>query len=159
MKRIALAAVAGAHGVRGEVRLKLFTDSVDNLKRHKNVFIGDNKYRVEGVRPGPSGAVARLSGVDDRSAAEALRGTLVEVDREDLPPLEDGEYYHADLVGLACVDGDGRQVGTVAAVENYGAGDLLEVEAPDGKCFLIPFRTGIADLDGDRILLDPAFLA
>jgi 16S rRNA processing protein RimM len=103
--------------------------------------------------------VARLEGVADRSAAEALRGSLVEVDRSALPPLEEGEYYHADLIGLPCVDAEGRELGSVAAVENYGAGDLLEVEAPDGKRSLIPFKSGIADLEGDRIVLDPEFLA
>jgi 16S rRNA processing protein RimM len=111
------------------------------------------------VRPAPFGAVVRLSGVDDRTAAESLRGSLVEVDRSALPPLEDGEYYHADLIGLSCVDGDGREVGKVTAVENYGAGDLLEVQTGDGKLSLIPFKPGIADLDGERIVLDPEFLA
>ena len=76
-----------------------------------------------------------------------------------MPPLEDGEYYHADLVGLPCVDRDGGEIGTVAAVENYGAGDLLEVELDDGRKTLIPFRPGIADLDGERVVLDPEFLA
>jgi 16S rRNA processing protein RimM len=159
LKRIALAAVAGAHGVKGELRLKLFTDSVENLKRHSAVFVGGIERKLESVRAGSSGAVARLEGVADRSAAEALRGSLVEVDRSALPPLEEGEYYHADLIGLPCVDAEGRELGSVAAVENYGAGDLLEVEAPDGKRSLIPFKSGIADLEGDRIVLDPEFLA
>jgi 16S rRNA processing protein RimM len=159
LQRIALAAVAGAHGVKGELRLKLFTDSVENLKRHKRVFIGDSERMLESVRPAPSGAVARIDGIDDRSAAEALRGSLIEVDRSVLPPLEDGEYYHADLIGLACFDSTGAEVGRVAAVENYGAGDLLDVETADGKRSLIPFRPGIADLESDRIVIDPEFLA
>ena len=159
MKRVALAAVAGAHGVKGELRLKLFTDSVENLKPHSTLFVGGIERKLESVRAGPSGAVARFEGVADRSAAEALRGSLVEVDRDSLPPLEDGEYYHADLLGLGCVDRDGREVGKVVAVENYGAGDLLEVETADGKSSLIPFKRGIADIEGDRIVLDPEFLA
>jgi 16S rRNA processing protein RimM len=159
MKRIALAAVAGAHGVKGELRLKLFTDSVENLKRYGTVFVGGVERKLESVRPGPSGAVARMEGIADRSAAEALRGSLLEVDRSALPPLEEGEYYHADLIGLSCVDSEGREVGRVAAVENYGAGDLLEVQTGDGKLSLIPFKPGIADLDGERIVLDPEFLA
>jgi 16S rRNA processing protein RimM len=158
-KRIALAAVVGAHGVKGEVRLKLFTDCIDNLARHKSVHVGKAVRKLESVRAGSSGAIARLSGIADRSAAEALRGSLVEVDRSALPPLEEGEYYHADLIGLDCVDSGGTSVGSVVAVENYGAGDLLEVEAQDGKRALIPFKPGIADLQDGRILLDPEFLA
>jgi len=158
-QRIALAAVAGAHGVKGELRLKLFTDSAENLKRYDTVQIGGVERKLLSVRPAPFGAVVRLSGVDDRSAAESLRGSLVEVDRSALPPLEDGEYYHADLIGLPCVDREGREAGKVAAVENYGAGDLLEVETSDGKLSLIPFKPGIAEVDGDRIVLDPEFLA
>ena len=157
-RRIALAAVAGAHGVKGEVRLKLFSDSVESLARHKKLYVGGTERRLLAVREGKM-AVARFEGVDDRSAAEALRGSLVEVDRCALPPLEDGEYYHADLIGLPALDRDGEALGTVVAVENYGAGDLLEVEASDGKRSLIPFRTGIADLADGRIVLDPEFLA
>jgi 16S rRNA processing protein RimM len=159
LKRVALAAVAGAHGVKGELRLKLFTDSVDNLKRHDCVYVGAAEHKLESVRPGPTGAVARISGISDRSAAEALRGSLVEVDRSALPPLEEGEYYHADLIGLPCFDRDGNEVGRVAAIENYGAGDLLEVEFSDGKSSLIPFRLGIAEKVGERIVVDTEFLA
>jgi len=159
LKRIALAAVAGAHGVKGELRLKLFTDSAENLARHKRVFIGGEERALESVRAGASGAIARVAGIADRSAAESLRGALVEVDRADLPPLDEGEYYHADLIGLRCYDRDGAEVGKVVAVENYGAGGLLEVERRGGKRSLIPFRDGIADLEDGRIVLDPEFLA
>ena len=159
MARVALAAVAGAHGVKGEVRLKLFSDSVESLARHATLFVGGTERRLIDVREGGKTAVARFHGVTDRSAAEALRGQLVEVDRSALPPLEDGEYYHADLVGLRCVDRDGGEIGTVAAVENYGAGDLLEIELAGGRKALIPFRPGIADLDGERVVVDPEFLA
>lgn len=158
-RRIALAAVAGAHGVKGELRLKLFSDSVESLSRHENVYVRGHQRRLLSVRDGGNTAVARIEGVADRSAAEALRGSLVEVDRSALPPLEEGEYYHADLIGLAAVDSDGRQIGTVAAVENYGAGDLLEIEDDKGRKSLIPFRDGIADLEDGRIIVDPEFLA
>jgi 16S rRNA processing protein RimM len=97
--------------------------------------------------------------VADRSAAEALRGSLVEVDRSQLPPLEEGEYYHADLIGLPVADRDGQAVGTVVAVENYGAGDLLEIELDGGKSSLIPFKDGIADLVDGKIVVDAEFLA
>ena len=82
-----------------------------------------------------------------------------DVDRAALPPLGEGEYYHGDLIGLPCVGQDGSALGKVAAVENFGAGDLLEIEKPDGRKSLIPFTPGVADLDGERIVLDPEFLA
>lgn len=158
-RRIALAAVAGAHGVKGELRLKLFSDSVENLSRHENVYMGGVKRRLLCVRDGGATAVAKIEGVADRSAAEALRGSLIEVDRSALPPLEDGEYYHADMIGLPAADAEGRQIGIVTAVENYGAGDLLEIEDDKRRKWLIPFRDGIADLDNGRIVIDPEFLA
>jgi 16S rRNA processing protein RimM len=158
-KRVALAAVAGAHGVKGEVRLKLFSDSAASLARHEEVYVGGAMRRLLFARDGGKTAIARFEGIGDRSSAEALRGSLVEVDRSALPPLEEGEYYHSDLVGLACVDREGQSVGTVVAVENFGAGDLLEVELLDRKRSLIPFRDGIADLEEGRVVLDPQFLA
>lgn len=158
-RRIALAAVAGAHGVKGEARLKLFSESVDSLAAHDRLYVGGVERRLLAVRDGGKTAVARFEGVEDRSAVEALRGSLIEIDRSQLPSLEKGEYYHADLVGLAAFDRDGAPVGTVTAVENYGAGDLLEVELKDARRTLIPFREGIADLQDDRIVLDPEFLA
>ena len=88
-----------------------------------------------------------------------MRGSLLEIDRASLPPLAEDEYYHADLIGTPCVDRDGADVGTVAAVENYGAGDLLEIELAGGRSSLIPFKPGIADLVDGRIVLDRDFLA
>jgi 16S rRNA processing protein RimM len=158
-KRVALAAVAGAHGVKGEVRLKLFSDSSAGLASQKKVYVGGVERRLLDVREGGKAAIARFEGIADRSAAESLRGQLVEVDRSELPPLEDGEYYHADLIGLPCVGLDGEAVGIVVAVENFGAGDLLEVEIAGGRRSLIPYRQGIADLQDGRIVLDPEFLA
>ena len=158
-KRVALAAVAGAHGVKGEVRLKLFSDSAASISAHKKLYVGGVERRLLSLNDVGKLPVVRFEGVTDRSAAEALRGSLVEVDRSALPPLEDGEYYHADLIGLTAVDHEAQPVGTVVAVENYGAGDLLEIEAEGGKRSLIPFKAGIADLEGDRIVLDPEFLA
>ena len=158
-RRIALAAVAGAHGVKGEVRLKMFSDSVESLSRHETLYVGGAERRLLSVRDGGKTAVARFEGVVDRGAAEALRGSLVEIDRSALPPLAEGEYYHFDLIGLPAVDRDGRPVGTVAAVECYGAGDLLEIELEGGKRSLIPFRNGVADLEGGTVVLDPEFLA
>jgi len=158
-RRIALAAVAGAHGIKGELKLKLFSDSVNSLAAHDLLYVGGAARRLLFVRDGGKTAVARFEGIFDRSSAEALRGSLIEVDRLALPPLAEGEYYHADLIGLAAVDREGNSIGTVAAVENYGAGDLLDIELQGGKRSLIAFKPGIADLDGDRIVLDREFLA
>lgn len=157
--RITLAAIAGAHGVRGEVRLKLFTESIDALRAHDTVLVNGTPRRLLNAGGTAKSPIARLEGVSDRSAAEALRGTLVEVERDALPPLEEGEYYHSDLLGFACVSQDGSAIGTVVAVENFGAGDLLEVEIEGGRKSLIPFKPGVADLANGRIILDPAFLA
>jgi 16S rRNA processing protein RimM len=157
--RVILAAVAGAHGVGGEVRLKLFAESIDSLKVHKRLFVGERALTLKSVKPGGKAAIARFAEIADRAAAEALRGTTLSVPRDELPPLAEGEYYHADLIGLACVDADGGALGSVVAVENFGAGDLLEIERLDGKHALIPFRSGIADLAEGHIVADPAFLA
>jgi len=157
-RRIALAAVAGAQGIKGEVRLKLFTDSAASLSRYKKLYVGGVELRLLAARDGKL-AVARFEGIADRGAAEALRGSLVEVDRDQMPALEDGEYYYADLIGLPAVDRDGHAIGSVVAVENFGAGDLLEIEIDGGKRSLIPFKPGIADLEDGRITLDPEFLA
>jgi len=158
-KRIALAAVAGAHGVRGEVKLKLFGEGIDSLSGQPSLTVGGAPLKLREVRAGNKTAVARFDGVTTREAAEALRGSLVEIDRVALAPLADGEYYHTDIIGLQCVDGGGKPIGTVAAVEDYGAGELLDIALPDGKRSLIPFRDGIADLADGKIFLDPDFLA
>lgn len=158
-RRVALAAVAGAHGVKGELRLKLFSDSIDNLARHARLYVGGRELALKDIKDGGKTAIARFEGISDRAQAEALRGELVEIDRNALPPLEEGEYYHADLIGLPCVDQGGRALGTVVAVENFGAGDLLEVERPGSKRSLIPFRDPIARLEADHLVLDPEYLA
>jgi 16S rRNA processing protein RimM len=158
-KRVALAAVAGAHGIKGEVRLKLFASSAGSLSAYNRVLVGGSERKLLSVTDSGKTAIARFHGIADRNAAEALRGALIEVERAALPPLDDGEYYHADLIGLPCVDGDGQPAGSIVAVENFGAGDLLEVEDPTGKRALIPFRDGVADLQDGRIVLDRDFLA
>ena len=157
-KRVSLAAVAGAHGIKGEVRLKLFAESAESLAAHEQVYVGGQLLRLISVRPGKP-PVARFEGIADRSAAEALRGQLIEVDRDALPPLGEGEYYHADLIGLTCFSEEGETIGSVVGVENYGAGDLLDIELVNGKRSMIPFRDPISRLEEARIVLDSAFLA
>ncbi len=156
---VILAAIAGAHGIRGEVRLKLFAESLESLSRHEAVLVGERQLTLKSVKASGGTAVACFAEIADRGAAEALRGQLVSVPRAALPPLEEGEYYHSDLIGLTCESPEGEPLGTVVAVENYGAGDILEVERPDERRFMVPFRDGVADLKDGRIAIDPAFLA
>ena len=159
LKRIALAAIAGAHGIKGELRLKLFTGSVENLRLYDQLYVGGAPRRLLSVGHSGKTPTASFEGICGRSGAEALRGTLIEVDRSALPPLEEGEYYHADLIGLPAEDRQGNLIGTVIGVENYGAGDLLDIEEASGKRSLIPFRSGIADLKDGRFVIDRQFLA
>ena len=134
---VTLAAVTGAHGVTGEVRLKLFGEGVEALERYR-AFNGGALTLTKLRDDGKGGAIARFAEVVDRTAAEALRGTALAVPRSALPPLEEGEYYHADLIGLPAVSTDGEELGTCVAVENFGAGDILEIERPDGSRFMVP---------------------
>ena len=158
-EQVTLAAIAGAHGLGGEVRLKLFAESVESLNRYKAVQVGERKLTLKSVKAGGATPIARFAEVSDRTGAEALRGQLVTVARSELPPLEEGEYYHADLIGLPCESREGDGLGTVVAVENFGAGDIIEIEKPDGKRSMVPFREGIADLADGKIVLDPLFLS
>lgn len=140
---VVLAAIIGAHGVTGEVRLKLFTD---DLKRYPTLNAGSRVFTLKSIRPGPNGAVARIAEVTDRNAAEALRGTELTVARSTLPPLAEGEYYHADLLGQDAVSTEGEALGRIVAVENFGAGDLIEIERENGRRFLVPVGAGVEQL-------------
>ena len=157
---VTLAAVSGAHGVTGEVRLKLFTDTVDSLKRHKS--FNDGALTVKSLRPTKDGAIARFAEINDRNAAEKLRSTVLTVSREALPKLGEGEYYFSDLLGLSCVSTDGTDLGRCVAVENFGASDVLEIERPDGKKFMVPMTPDAVpewgtEADG-RIVIDVDFV-
>ena len=156
--QVALAAVAGAHGIGGEVRLKLFAESADSLRRYKQVRVGGRLLTLDALK-GDRTPIARFAEVADRTAAEALRGQFLTVPRSELPPLGEGEYYHADLIGLPCESSAGELLGRIVAVEDFGAGDILEIEKPDGRRAMVPFRDGIADLADKRIVVDPEFLA
>ena len=157
-KPVTLAAVSGAHGVTGEVRLKLFGEGIDSLSAHRG--FNDGALTLSKLRDdGKGGAIARFAEVADRSAAEALRGTVLTVPRSALPPLGEGEYYHADLLGLAAVSDAGEPLGTVIAVENFGAGDLLEIERPDGKRFMVPLRAdAVPEWDETRLVVSRDFI-
>ena len=156
-KPVTLAAVAGAHGVTGEVRLKLFGEGVAALKRYR--AFNDSALTVEKLRDdGKGGAIARFAEVTTRNAAEALRGTLLTVRRSEMPPLAEGEYYHADLIGLPCVSTTGETLGECVAVENFGAGDVLEIRRPEGKTFMVPMiPAAVLEWDERRLVIAQAF--
>lgn len=156
-KPVTLAAITGAHGVTGEVRLKLFGEGVEAFSVHRRFNGGALTLRK--VRDdGKGGAIARFAEIADRSAAESLRGTVLTVPRSALPPLGEGEYYHADLIGLAVISDAGEPLGTVIAVENYGAGDVLEIERVDGKRFMVPMRLeAVPEWNDKRLVVTAAF--
>ena len=158
MSDITLAAIAGAHGITGEVRLKLFGQGLESLQAHKVFVAGGRTLTLKSLRPDKIGAVARFAEVSDRTAAEGLRGTLLAVPRDSLPPLAEGEYYHADIIGLAVVDMDGAPVGVVTAIENYNAGDILEITLADGKTAMVPFKPPAVPEVGDVVVVDRAWL-
>jgi len=153
---VTLAAIIGAHGVTGEVRLKLFAEGLESLTAHKS--FNDGALTLKSLRPGSNGAIARFAEVSDRNAAEALRGTELTVPRAALPPLAEGEYYHTDLIGLPCASTDGADLGTCVTVENFGAGDVLEIERPDGKRFMVPMKAEAVPEWGERIIIDSVFV-
>jgi 16S rRNA processing protein RimM len=157
-KPVTLAAVTGAHGVTGEVRLKLFGEGLEAFSAHRR--FNDGALTLSKLRSdGKGGAVVRFAEVADRSAAEALRGTMLTVPRSALPPLGEGEYYHADLLGLAALSDTGEPLGTVIAVENFGAGDLLEIERPDGKRFMVPMREdAVPEWDAQQLVIVAEFV-
>lgn len=159
-RAVTLAAITGAHGVAGEVRLKLFGEGVESLRRFR--AFNDSALTLQKLRDdGKGGAIARFAEVADRNAAESLRGTLLTVPRSALPPLAEGEYYHADLIGLAAVSESGEALGTVIAVENFGAGDVIEIERPQGskpRTFMIPMHDdAVREWDEARLVVTTDF--
>ena len=153
---VTLAAIIGAHGVAGEVRLKVFAETLDSVRVHKSFNAG--KLTLKSLRPGNNGAIARFAEIADRNAADALRGTELTVPRESLPPLGPGEYYHTDIIGLPAVSTSGEDLGHVVAIDDFGAGDVLEIERPDGKRFMVPMKADAVPEWGAIITIDAAFV-
>ncbi len=155
---VTLAVAIGAHGVMGEVRLKVFAE---DLKAHKSFNGG--ALTLKALRMTPQGAIARFAEVPDRTAAEKLRGTELTVSRSALPSLGEGEYYHADLLGLAVVSDTGEPLGHVVLIENFGAGDVIEIERPSedgkpGKRFMVPMRPeAVPEWDSEKLVVAAAF--
>ncbi|HEY5346959.1 MAG TPA: ribosome maturation factor RimM [Rhizomicrobium sp.] len=138
---ILLAAIIGAQGLKGEVRVKTFTQSPDALTRYGALHDKDGRsFTITALRVAkPGEAVMALAGVISREAAEALKGTELFVAREALPAPGEEEFYHADLVGLRAEDELGRMLGTVSALHNFGAGDVIEIVRADGDHIHLPF--------------------
>lgn len=158
-QRILLGRIAAAHGVRGEVLIKTFTERPQDIAAYGPLDDGGGRtFKLKVVRVTPKGGVvAAVAGVGDRNAAEALKGAPLYVDRDRLPAPDEGQFYHADLIGLAAVDPEGRPVGEVVAVHNHGAGDLLEVRlAGTGKTELVAFTDAFVpavDLAARRVVV------
>lgn len=159
--RVCLGAVAGAFGVKGEVRLKSFCADPGSIGDYGPLTTEDGKssFEISNLKPVKAGYSARLAGVHNREQAEALRGTRLYASREVLPTLPDDEFYHADLINLDVLDTGGQIIGRIKAVLNHGADDLLEVNLGRGKgSALIPFTRDIVptvDLAAGRIIVDP----
>ncbi|QFS81406.1 Ribosome maturation factor RimM [Roseivivax sp. THAF40] len=159
--RICVGVVGGAFGVSGEVRLKSFTAEPDAIADYGpfETEDGARSFDMQLVRPIKQGFAVRLSGVRSKEDADALKGVQLFVPRTRLPQLPDDEYYHADLIGLAVLDTGGVALGTVRAVLNHGAADLLEVAQPGtSQTALLPFTQAIVptvDLAAGKIIADP----
>ena len=159
--RICVGAISGAFGVRGEVRLKSFCAEPEAIAGYGPLHTEDGarSFAVTITRAIPGGLAARLSGITTKEEADALRGTSLFADREKLPHLPDDEFYHADLIGLPVFDTGGAPLGTVRAIYNHGAGDILEIHAPGRRAaLLLPFTRAVVptvDLTAGRLIVDP----
>ncbi len=158
---VCVGAIAGAYGVRGEVRLKSFCATPEDIEAYAPLSSEDGArdFSVQITGRTKNGLTARLGGVATKEEADALRGTRLFVPRERLPALPDDEFYHADLIGLEVVDTGGTVLGRVRSVQNHGASDLLEIAGPGLKStVLLPFTleaVPTVDLEAGRIIADP----
>jgi 16S rRNA processing protein RimM len=149
---VLMAAVIGAHGLKGEVKVKAFTVDPETLGAYGPLHAKDGRrFTVEVLRPvggRDDEAIVAFAEVKDRNASEALKGTELFVARDKLPDAGGNEFYHADLVGLEAFDTDGRRIGTVQSIQNYGAGDVLVIAADEGEEILLAFtKDNVPDLD------------
>jgi 16S rRNA processing protein RimM len=165
-KRVLIGAIASAHGVRGEVKIKTFTGKPADVASYGPVEdeSGTRRFEIRKTGVARGLVIARLAGIEDRNAAEALRGMRLYVGREALGTKPKGSgkakelWFHADLIGLKAVDTEGKALGTVKSVLNHGAGDILEVTDGAGATQLYPFAKRVVtkvDIAGGRIEIDP----
>lgn len=158
--RICIGAIAGSFGVAGDVRLKSFCTEPEAIAGYGPLYNedGSRSFTIRLTRPVAGGLGARLSGVATKEQADALKGTSLFVDRARLPVLPDDEFYHADLIGMAAHDPGGTRIGTVQAIHNHGAGDLLELAGPGLKhSLVVPFTRAVVpsvDLAARRVIVD-----
>jgi 16S rRNA processing protein RimM len=146
--------------VRGAVRIKSFTEEPEDVARYGPLTdeTGVRRFELRLIGAAKDVVVARLSGIVDRNQAEALRGLRLYLPRSALPQTEDEEYYHADLIGLEAVLGDGTPVGQVRAIHDFGAGDTLELARPGAPALMVPFTRAVVpkvELAAGRLVLDP----
>lgn len=142
--RVYLGVIIGAKGLRGEVRIKSFAEDPADVAAYGPLRTDDGRTFTLSVTGAASGAViAKVNGVADRNAAEALKGLELYVERSVLPAAEEGAYYHADLIGLAVSLATGEELGVVGAVHNFGAGDMIDVKRGGGQSELIPFTAAV----------------
>jgi 16S rRNA processing protein RimM len=155
--RIILGHITGAHGIKGDVMVRTYTEDPEALGAYGPLADGEGKgaFVISSVRLTPKGAIIRIKGVDDRTSAERLKGIALTVARDALPVADDGQYYHADLIGMEAVTPAGALFGTVVAIQNFGAGDLLEVKlAGKRDTELLPFTDPVVphvDVAGRRL--------
>ena len=159
---IVLAAVTGAHGVAGEVRLKLLGEGIDALRQHAS--FNEGALTLKKIRSdNKGGAIARFAEVQGRNQAEKLRGTVLSVPREELPALDEDEYYHADLIGLSVETDAGKPLGTLTDVHNFGATDIIEITldpppAKGQKTLMIPMtKQAVIEWDTTRLVISGDF--
>lgn len=159
--RICVAQIGAAHGIRGEVRLRAFTEDPMAVRQYGPLETEDGArvFEVAALRPAKGHLVARLRGVDNRDAAECLTNIKLYVPRERLPaPEDDDTFYYADLVGLAAFRTDGAEFGRIVAVHDFGAGTLLEIQPKEGASVMLPFTKAAVpavDVAGGRIVIEP----
>ena len=156
MKRLVIAEVLKPQGIRGELKIKTFTDYPENVKEFKTVYIDDHPYKIWSFRVGNDGAAyVGLRGIPDRNAAELFRGKLLEGNREDGPQLEEGQYYIVDIIGLSCETEEGEVLGTVVDIKNFSS-DVYTIEKA-GKRILFPAVRGVikrVDLENGKVIVD-----
>jgi len=155
---VILGVIGAPHGVKGEVRVKSSTADPLGIGGYGPVTLPDGRrLKVKSVRPGVEVVIVKLEGVNDRNAAEALKFQTLAVPRDRLPPPDDeDDFYHADLIGLRCETAEGALIGHVAAVHDFGAGDILDIKPPKGPNLTLGFtkvNVPVVDLAGGRIVV------